>query len=63
MPEDGGVEPWGGPDVSDATLIIGTLFEINARIREGAEDVVAIRRLLDDEEEDGEEEEEPGSQP
>ena len=57
------MESWEHHDVSDTTLILGTLFEINARIRQVAEDVVAIRRLLDDEEDDGEEEAEPRPEP
>ena len=57
------MEPWEHPDVSDTTLIIGTLFEINARVHQVADDVAAIRWLLEDEEDDGEEEEDPRPEP
>jgi hypothetical protein len=57
------MEPWGHPDVSDTMLLIGTLFEINPRVHQVADDVAAIRWLLEDEEDDGQAEEEPGSEP
>jgi hypothetical protein len=50
------MDPWQDPEVSDATLIIGTLFEIKAEILELSDQVTAIRWLLENGDQDEEEE-------
>jgi hypothetical protein len=47
------MEPWVPSD--DATLIMGVLMEMDARLEELGEHIVAIRRLLEDDEEEAEE--------
>jgi hypothetical protein len=51
------MEAWEDPNASDSALIIGTLFEIKARVGDISEDVKTIRWILengdDDEEEEG----------
>jgi hypothetical protein len=44
------VEPWQPDD--DLTTIMGALMRIDAALGDVAEDVVAIRRLLEDEDEE-----------
>jgi hypothetical protein len=48
------VEPWEPAD--DVTLIIRTLFNMNAKLDAIGDHVVAIRNLLEDDEEEEEEE-------
>jgi hypothetical protein len=48
------LEPWEDPDASDSALIIGSLFEISARLRDIEEHVVVVRALLEEEDDDDE---------
>jgi hypothetical protein len=44
------VDPWENADRDDMTVIIGTLFEMNAKLTEIGSDVRTIRELLEDDE-------------
>lgn len=48
------MEPW--EPLDEFTTIMNTLMNINARLEEVAENVDAIRRLLEDDDEEEEEE-------